>query len=358
MTETLQLNGITVPPFPNASGHEIKASDLHVIGAYSDPNRTKVRKRLVREWLPVVRRSGASITLVEHAFGDRAYEFTQEEMPDVNLVQIRGTQEHWLQYAMYNKGISHLPPHARYVCVQDTDVEHVRNDWALETIHMLQHHKVGQTFGTSVDINPSFDVEPNEHGNWVDRSFCAAWLAGDVDVGSGPYAPEFSRVMLQPKPKDWRSHTGYSNAFRREVLTGIGRLPDWLIAGSSDWHMWLGFSGRLRKMCMDSLADGGAQKYSQGYYDMLLHFADLCDKYVGMDIGCVPGMLKHSWHGSKKLRFYGGRESILQEAKFDPQRHLVYDVHGMPTLCTNNHALREGLRRYGSLRNEDSIDRY
>jgi hypothetical protein len=344
--------------FANFSGHQLQASDLHVIGAFSNPHRTKVRPRLVREWLQVVARSGAQITLVEHAFGDRDYEFSKAEMPDVNLVQLRGYQEHWLQYAMYNVGIAHLPPHARYVCVQDTDVEHARPDWAIETLHMLQHHKVGQTWSSSVDLSPNLDIQPNEWGNATDRSFCWAWLAGDIDIGCGPYAPPYSRVMLQPKPRDWRSHTGYSWALRREVINGLGRLPDWLIAGSSDWHLALGFSGRLRTMCMDALANGGAAKYSQGYYDMLLNFATLCDRHVAMDIGCVPGMISHSWHGSKKLRFYGGREAILTEAHFDPQKHLVYDVYGMPTLSTDNHALREGLRRYGALRNEDSIDIY
>lgn len=344
-------------PHRNFSGHELKPSDLHVIGCYSNPNRYHVRARLLRKWLPKVCASGASITLVEHAFGDRNYEFSQEEMPGVNLIQIRGTQEHWLQYGLYNVGIAHLPDHARYVCVQDTDVEHVRDDWVMETLHMLQHHKVGQTWGTAVDLNPNYDAEPNEHGTWVDRSFCAAWLCGDVDIGTGPYAPPWSWVMLPKKDKkDWRSHTGYSNAFRREVLTGLGRLPDWLIAGSSDWHMWLAFSGRLRAMCHAELAKGGAERYSQGYYDRLLQFADACDKHVDMDIGCVPGLLRHAWHGPKRARLYGAREAILTEAHFDPIRDLVYDRHGLPTLCTTKSALREGLRRYTRARNEDSID--
>lgn len=345
-------------PHNNFSGHPIQASDLFLIGVYSNPNRYAVRPRLLRKWLPVAQRSGATVMVVEHAFGDRNYEFTEAEMPGVQLVQVRGTQEHWLQYALYNLGISRLPDHARYVCVQDTDIAHMRPDWALETLHVLQHHKVCQTWSTAVDLDPTLSAQPNEHGNWVDRSFAAAWLAGDVDVGTGPYAPPYSRVMLPPKERDWRSHTGYSWSFRREVITGLGRLPDWLIAGSSDWHMALGFSGRLRQMCMEELANGGAAKYSQGYYDRLIQFADACDKHVGMDIGCVPGLLVHDWHGSKKLRFYGARERILTEGKFDPIAHLVYDTNGLPTLSTNNTALREGLRRYSKARNEDSVDIY
>ena len=340
----------------NFSGQPISASDLHVIGCYSNPNRYKVRPALLRAWLPKVQASGASVTVVEYAFGDRSYEFNQAEMPGVNLLQIRGNQEIWLQYALYNYGIAHLPNHARYICVQDTDVQHMRDDWAVETVHMLQHYKVGQTWATSVDLNPSLDAEPNEHKNWVDRSFSAAWLVGDVELGSGPYIPDFSRAMLLPKDKDWRSHTGYSWAFRREVLNGLGRLPDWLIAGSSDWHMASGFAGKLHQMCVDELAKGGAKKYSQGYYDKLIQFAGLCDRHVGQDIGCVSGLLLHSWHGSKKLRFYGGREAILTEAHFDPFKDIAYDVHGLPYITSVNTALREGLRRYGRLRNEDSVD--
>jgi hypothetical protein len=120
--------------------------------------------------------------------------------------------------------------------------------------------------------------------------------------------------------------------------------------------MWLGFSGQLRAMCDHALANGGAKRYSQGYYDKLLQFADLCDKHVRTDIGCVKGLLTHWWHGSKRSRCYGVREEILTTAKFDPIRDLVYDMHGLPTIVSDSVVLREGLRRYGRARNEDSID--
>jgi hypothetical protein len=339
----------------------MRADLLHVVGAYSNPRRYAVRPRLARQWISDTLDSGVRLTLVEHAFGDRPYEFSQAELPYVNLVQVRGgpEQELWLQHALYNRGFATLPDDARYVCWQDTDIKHLRADWAVETMHMLQHYRVGQTWTNCFDLDPCGNIAVDNWDNEVDRSFSAAWQAGEVGLAEGPYQPVVSRALLPDKRKrDWRVHTGYSWAMRRDALRGLGRLLDWMIIGSGDYHMAHGFAGNLRQMVEQERQRGDAQTYGESYFRRLLQFCDLCDQSVKQDIGCVPGVIQHGWHGSKLLRFYGSREDVMRESRFDPDRDIAYDVHGLPYLCSDNRLLRDGLRRYNTRRNEDSIDVY
>jgi hypothetical protein len=340
----------------------MKTQDLHVVGAYSNPNQYATPKRLLRQWVSDTLDGGVSLTLVEHQTGEHPWDFAKDDplFAHVNLVQVRGGAQHllWLQHALYNRGIATLPETAKGICWQDTDIKHQRSDWATETLHMLQHYRVGQTWTNSVDLDPNGNVATNEWGNDVDRSFCAAWLAGDVDPKDGPYAPPVSRALLPKREegkRDWRSHTGYSWAIRPDALAKLGRLLDWMIIGSGDYHMAHGFAGNLRQMCSSALSQPGDWTYSQSYFRKLLEFADQCDFAIQQDIGVVPGKIDHGWHGSKRLRFYGGREDVMREGRFDPDRDIVYDVHGLPMLTGRNPLLRDGLRRYNARRNADCI---
>ena len=326
---------------------------LHVIGVYSNPRRYQARTRLLREWIARTLDAHVELTLVEHAFGERPYELSKSDlgMEHVNLVQVRGGPAHelWLKEGLINLGIARLPEDARYVCWEDTDVTHVQHDWAAETVHMLQHHRVGQTWSHSLDLAPNGESVPLHCNRDVDRSFCAAWLAGDIDQINGAYATQLQARSLLPKgsKKDPRRHPGYSWAIRREVLNDIGRLLDWLVTGSADYHMALAFTGLLTK---------GDERMSAGYLRRLREFAKRCDAYVKQDVGYVPGLILHHWHGPKRDRFYVDRYEILLESHFDPDVDLAYDVHGLPMLVSDNRELRDGLRRYLSKRNEDSID--
>jgi hypothetical protein len=636
---------------------------LHVVAAYNNHSRYAVRsKLLLNHWLPALLDSGVTVTIAQHTMGERAHELDPERDPILNrvtLINFRGVPEHemWLQHALYNAAISRLPQTAKYICWQDPDIQHLRRDWAMETLHMLQQHRVGQTFTHAVDLDPSGNIATNEWGNDVDRSFSAAWREGEVRIGDGPYAPNTCRSLLPDKPRDWRMHclpgdslvvpgghvisahsqpyegelvvirtasgnelscspnhpifadgrwvradnvkigdnvlrdirrnrvlaqpdkenvpariedivrsfserpgvsrttalshdlndhvanrkiaeiwtdgdladefhilrqkqlgneafgrvgeiesqrlhcggtlnllgqglgfaasanqtagsstsgtnfwteflkhastdrrshlqsalmagnipsflasdamelgrssrgdnllaqlgrntssddgsgipfihadgfgtdwsriarhvqldqvvfvgrreflgqlydleteggyiiadgvvthnTGYSWAIRRDALQGIGRLLDWLIIGSGDFHIAHGFAGTLPQIVEKGLRDGG---YSVSYYRRLAEFAVLCDRHIRQDIGCVQGTITHGWHGSKKLRFYGGREDVIRESGFDPDRDITYDFNGLPVLCGDNRVLRDGIRRYNIRRQEDSVDVY
>jgi hypothetical protein len=333
---------------------------LHVVAAYNNPRRYAVRPRLLlNHWLPPLLESGARVTIAQHTIGARAHDLDPEKDPilkHVNLVNIRGgaEQELWLQHALYNAAIARLPEDAQYICWQDTDIVHLQPSWVADALHMLQTHRVGQTWTHAIDLDPTGNVARNEWGNDVDRSFCAAWLAGDVRACNGAYAPNTTRALLpESKDRDWRQHTGASWVIRRGPLQGIGRLLDWMIIGSGDYHMGHGFAGTLPELIEAGRASGG---YAPSYYRRLAEFASLCDVHIRQDIGCLPGTITHGWHGPKTSRFYGTREDVMRDSGFDPDRDIALDVNGLPTLCGDNRKLRDGLRRYNRRRNEDSVD--
>jgi hypothetical protein len=337
----------------------MQRSDLHVVGGYYNPNRYKTPPRLLRQWVADSLDSGVTLYLVELAIGDQPFEFSKDEtsFQHVNLIQIRGHAGHrvWQQHPLYDVGFSRVPDAAKVLCWQDTDLKHLNPDWAMDVLHCSQSHRIGQTWTHAIDLDPNGNIAKNDWGNEVDRSFCAAWLAGEVDLKAGPYAPSAARALLPTdKQRDWRSHTGFSWFIRKTTLQGLGRLMPWQIAGSADYHMAHGFAGNLRQMAEDGLNDKNSP-YTRGYYDKLIEFAELCEEHVRQDLGCVSGTITHGWHGSKLLRFYGGREDILRESGFDPDKDVAYDVHGLPFLRRDNRLLRDGLRRYDSRRNADCI---
>jgi hypothetical protein len=332
----------------------MRADLLHSIAVYSNPRRFNARARLAREFIPQQLDSGVRLTFVEHAFGDRPFEFAKNEpiMQHVNLVQVRGgaNQECWIKEPLIKIGVRHLPEDWQYMAWIDADVEFVRRDWASETVNMLQHHRVLQPWSHSIDLGPNGEVMRNEWGNDADRSFAAAWLAGDVEIPVDAYgATQFgvSRAMLKNTGKrDWRQHYGYAWAIRRAAWDGIGGLPDWLVTGSADFHAALGFAGTLSKS--EAYISPGATRRMQ-------EFARRCDEFIKQDIGCVPGTLIHGFHGNKKLRGYLSRKDVLVESAFDPDTDLTYDWQGIPSLGSDNRILRDGLRRILTSRNEDDI---
>ncbi len=332
------------------------AQDLRVVAVYNNPRRWKSRERLLRAFIQHMLDSGVSLTLVEHAFGERDHAFDKGDpfLRHVNHVQVRGgaNQELWIKEALQKVGVRTLPPDWRYLAVIDADVAFQRSDWAMETIHMLQHHRVGQTHSHSIDLDMHGRPLINEWGVVIDRSFCQAWMDGDVAVVRDDYGvgQPLSMALLEREEKSLitsGSHYGFSWAMRREAWDGIGGLPDWLVTGSADYHSALAFAG-IRQTSDAYLSPSCARRLGE--------FSDRCDEHVRQDIGVVPGILHHGFHGTKKKRSYMTRKYILAESQFDPDRHLTYDWQGIPSLAGDNRILRDGLRRLNVSRDEDSSE--
>ncbi len=58
----------------------------------------------------------------------------------------------WIKECAINEGVRRFPPDWQYGGYVDGDFHFTRHDWALEAIHMLQHHSFVQLFSTYTDL--------------------------------------------------------------------------------------------------------------------------------------------------------------------------------------------------------------
>ena len=123
----------------------ISDDTLHVIGVVSNPVRYHSRYRLARDWMAHMEATPhVKLTMVEAAFGDRHHEVTEGRPEHIRL---RTKSEIWCKESMINIGIRSVIgryPTAKYFAWIDADIEFHDPNWALETIHQLQHFDVVQ----------------------------------------------------------------------------------------------------------------------------------------------------------------------------------------------------------------------
>lgn len=130
---------------------------LHVAVAYSNPFRWRTRRELLndfRKHMSVT--SNVVLHVGELAYGDRPFEVTSEENP--LDIQLRTSHELFHKENILNVIVQRgFPPDWRYGAWIDGDFHMTRHDWALETIHQLQHYDFVQPFSSYMDLSgPTF----------------------------------------------------------------------------------------------------------------------------------------------------------------------------------------------------------
>ena len=170
----------------------------------------------------------------------------------------------------------------------------------------------------------------------------------------------FRRVSLEDKRKRlgwecpeavWRGqkdHPGLGWAFRREALDAMGGLLDSCVAGSADLHMVGAWAGNFLL--------GYPKELSPAYQAALNTWADRADQVVQRNVGYVPGLAMHHWHGRTKDRGYDQRWQIMVNHGFDTALDLMTDTQGLWRWMGRKPQLAADLRDSLSRRNEDSID--
>ncbi len=303
---------------------------LHVIAVISNPCRYKSRYDLYSHFAEHMRQQPlVELHVCEQGFGRRPFEIPEAEL------KIRTYDEVWHKETMINLMTQRLPPAWKYVAWIDADVEFTRKDWAVETMHQLQHYMVVQMFQSSVDLGPT--------GEMIGRANGFAW----------------SYLNDQPRPKiaadgkcygytTW--HSGYAWAARREAFDALGCLYDASILGSSDHLMAWGLVGRnILPSAMTA-----------AYHKSLQDWIDRAERCVNRDIGFTPGTVLHYFHGAKANRRYNSRWKILEDFRFDPYLDLKRDCQGLWQLDMDGSermiGFRDAMRAYFRQRNEDGID--
>lgn len=318
------LNGLRPERHQHQIVHSAPDSTLHVIAVVSNPVMFRSRYDLFKKFVTHMARFNVNLVIVELAFGHRDFVVTERDNP--NHVQVRGSTELWHKENLINVGFQRLPADWRYAAWIDADVDFVNLNWVHDTLNALQHHPVVQLFQDCVDAGP--------HGEIVQthRSFGYQLSIGEMNPGQGYTFP----------------HPGFAWAIRRDAFDGLGRLIDFAILGAGDHHMAWAFVGDVQRSIPSGL--------SHSYLTKLAAFQARASHHVRGDVGYVPGMLVHHWHGKKRDRRYVERWSVLIENRYDPDTDIKLNHYGVLELEHHKPRLRDQIRLYMRQRNEDSVD--
>lgn len=301
---------------------------LHVIAVVSNPHRYQSRYNLFEAFKKQCQDSpNVELHVVEMAFGERPYQITTGAPGEL---QLRSINELWHKENMINLGFARLPQDWKYAAWIDADVQFARPDWAVETLQQLQHYQIVQMFSHAQDLTPSFAPSKLWTGfvkNWQDNGF-------KYKMGKPGYYGF--------------GHPGYAWAINRATYDAIGGLIDFAPLGAGDHHMAMAWIHDVD----ESIPNG----VSPGYRKALTDWAARADRAVNGDLGFVPGVIQHYWHGKKADRRYTDRWKIIVENQFDPATDIYRDSQGLWQLTEDKPRLRNQIRLYFQARNEDSID--
>jgi hypothetical protein len=301
-------------------------NDFYVVAVISNPVRYQSRYDLYFDFMRHMHESGVKVMTVELQLGERQFQVTHENNP--MHIQLRTNDEIWHKENMINIGISKLPSSWKYCAWIDCDIAFVSNkDWALETVQQLQHYQFVQMFQNAIDLGPKGELIQSHNG------FMWSYLDGK------PFGKGYTH---------W--HPGFAWAARREAINHVGGLLDIGILGSGDHHMALSMIGRADVSFPSQFG------YSSEYVRHIMRWQSRCEKLIKRNVGYVSGTIVHHWHGRKKDRRYRERWQILIENNYDPEIDLKRDAQGLYSLASDNIALRDDIRQYFRVRNEDSID--
>lgn len=322
--------------------------DFYVVSIVTNPERFKTRVRLFKDFMARMKRYGVNLYVVEGAFKDREFEVTDPTNP--THIRVILESELWHKENLINIGISRLPSNWKYVAWIDGDIDFTHPNWAIETVHELQHHPVVQMFEDAIDLGPDHEILTTFKGfaycykNGLERKkLTTKSLKFNEQNTSYPYymfSKEYSPGTY------W--HPGYAWAATRDAINTMGGLYDTAIVGSGDHHMACALIGEADMSIPGNVTEAYKQSVKSWESRALrLH----------KNIGYVKGSLYHYWHGKKINRRYRDRWQILTSSKFNPVTDIHKDWQGVWSLYPGHEKLRDDIRIYFQQRNEDSIDK-
>ena len=341
-------------PSQAKAGVHVLPDRLYVLTMLENPLRFRARYRNYWRFQDHMEQGGAILYTAEIAFGARRFEVTDPTNP--RHLQLRTFCEFWHKENALNLLAQRLPSDCRYIAVLDADIQFARPDWAQEILHLLQHYDVIQPFSDAQDLGPHDEPLPGH----CSKSFLHSW----TEQGVPPHDPEF----LEPRSLKWTVngameqrrgvrycgpgngwHPGLAWCYRRSAWDQLGGMMDWLPTGSGDWHMANALIGNL----MNSVDP----RHTPGYLRNCRIWEDRATAIRNNPnggLGYMPGLLLHSFHGTKANRQYAHRHKFVINVGFDPDYDLKRDSQGLWQLTDRNPKLRDGLRLYARLRDEDA----
>jgi hypothetical protein len=310
-------------------------STLHFVTAYSNPCGYRNRERRFYEFYHHLKSlSGdAELTVAECAYNGDAHVFSNTSELPMNHLALRASTILWHKECQLNAAFRALPPNWKKAVWIDADIRFLNPNVIAETKAALDHYAVIQPWNLLLDM----DVEgfPME----VHQSFCDRVMKGQPIV-QGPRASDADREGVR------FGHSGFAWAITRDAYEAMGGLLDIGILGAGDHMMAMGLLGRIEEATPPNVP--------AFFLNELLKWQYRVNSAIRReDIGCVPGVVEHGFHGLRKNRFYRERWSITIDHDFDPYNDVLRNDHGLLEFVGNKPKLEEEVVGYFESRKED-----
>lgn len=315
----------------NKTFYGFQDDPLYVISVIFNPQRYSSRMRLYEQFKEyMLKTKNVILYTIECSFGDRM-SLIDEEMEDNHVIlRVKTDSEIWLKENLINIAVQRLPTDWKYMAWIDSDVMFARHDWAIETIQQLQHYDLVQMFSHAQDLDR--DEIPYQTHQGFAYNFCNGDQIEDNYYNS---------------PTGNRWHPGFAWAIKKDAFNKLGGLMDFAILGAADNHMAWSLIGEGEKTLPTGLSDE--------YKNKVLTWEKRAIKHIKKNIGYVPGLLLHHFHGSKKYRKYKDRWEILVKNNFNPDINIIKDWQGLYYLEIDCIDLKRDCSNYFKQRNEDCI---
>ena len=254
------------------------------------------------------------------------------------LLQIHGGDVMWQKERLLNLALRLLPASCDRVAWLDCDVVFMRDEWAADATRALDEIVLLHPFQARADLTR--DALPDA----LTAELLAAAVPSMIYKMVVERVPPEDLLISHPRLKRAATH-GLAWAIRREVLDRHG-LYDACVVGSGDRAMLCAAIGAFEYATQALLMNDRQQA----------HYLAWARPFFGTmrgQIGYIPGLALHLWHGDVKDRQYGARERGFQEFAFDPFRDIALDTHGCWQWSSDKPELHAYVRSYFASRNED-----
>jgi len=317
----------TVPSQVNGSMYK-RAPGLWVITTYYNPCKYKSRLKNYDIFERSLREAGIPLLTVECSFNDEP-----ELKGRPSVINVNSDNVMWQKERLLNLAASWLPPSAKYVAWIDCDVLFDNESWAVDTVKLLQTHQVAQLFETANRLGE--DGEPTDPPD-ISRSFASVTVPDP-------------KTALSHKRYDAHGHTGYAWAMRRELFDEVG-LYEAAVSGSADHFMAHAIYNDYC-FCIEN-----ALKRDPKQIKHLREWGETFYEKVQGSLACVPGELKHLWHGELEHRRYFLRMHEITDLGFDPYTDLLSEPGRPLAWRTHKPELHQYFVNYFKSRREDGQD--
>lgn len=237
-------------------------------------------------------------------------------------IRLRGTAANlcWQKEALLNVAIRSLPRRIRYVAWIDADILFEDAEWASQAVRMLR------------DEAPLVQLFSQIQFQGADRATILHTMSSAI-----------ARLSAGEDPN--KGSPGGAWAARRDCLAS--GLYWGCIVGTSDAAFLQGalglFRGSLYQRCFQAPMVRDWLRWAARFHPA-----------VRGRIGRLPGTVTHLHHGDRKNRQYGVRYQILNEDRYDPERHVQLNAEGVVELTPEAPArMRRRLQAYFEGRRED-----